>query len=168
MGTLDQHQDSVGTGFGFGEFAGVRYRGQVFTCGITGTLTTIGFNRNKGSHGVKVYIDTADGGNKPVNAVGSELYSFTIPNASIVNGYSTYTVPAPPSLTSGTKYCFYLAPWNTGTDAYVDDYQDCNGVNTGTVEITNNNGTWSNEDLTFNYATYMTAPASGTFIVLRG
>jgi hypothetical protein len=163
---LDQHQDSTGTNFGFGQFAAVRYRGQVFTCGISGTLTTIGFDRVKGSQGVKVYIDTVDGSNFPAHAVGSELYSFTISNANIVNGYSTYAVPTPPTLTSGTKYCMYLAPWNTGTDAYADDYQDLHGTNSttgGVTEITYNGG-WSTENLCFHYATYITATAYGPLL----
>lgn len=156
MGTLDQHQDNATVGFGFGEYAIVRYRGQVFTCGITGNLDTVGFNRNKGSKGIKVYFDTVDGSNLPAHAVGSELYSFVITNANVVNGYGEYTLPTPLPVTSGTKYCFYLAPWDT---AYVDDYADCNGINSisgGVAEITSTAGSWATEELTFNYKTYVT------------
>lgn len=156
---VDQQQNSTGANFGFGEFAVVRYRGQVFTCGASGKLTKIGFARNKGSQGVKVYIDTVDGSNLPAHAVGSELYSFTIANADVIDEYGEYAVPVPPTLVAGTKYCIYLAPWDTSGNAYADDYQDVRGiasVSGGVAEITNNNGTWSTESLTFQYKTYIT------------
>lgn len=151
---LDKHQDNIGTSFGSGQFAAVRYRGQVFTAGVSGNLTALGFDRVKGSKGVKVYLDTASA-NVPDNAVGSELYSFTIPNSALTNGYAVYDLPVPLALTSGTKYCFYIAPWNTTTDLYADEYEDSHGVTGGSLEITNNNGVWSNENLTYHYATYM-------------
>ncbi|MDE1867960.1 MAG: hypothetical protein KGI08_09670, partial [Thaumarchaeota archaeon] len=97
VGLLDQHQDSEGTNFGFGQFAVVRYRGQCFTPAIAGQLGTLGFSRTKGTSDIKVYIDTASA-NVPDHAVGSELYSWIIPNASIVNGYSTYDLPVPLTL----------------------------------------------------------------------
>ncbi len=152
VGTLDQHQDSEGTGFGFGQAAGVKYRGQVWTCGISGSLGTVGFSRDLPSVDIKVYIDTASA-NVPDHAVGSELYSFTIPNASCANGYGTYDLPVPlAGLVAGTKYCFYLAPFSGGV--YTDDYHDCHGVAAGTVELTAD-PTFRNENLTFHYATYM-------------
>jgi hypothetical protein len=154
-GILDQHQDSEGTNFGFGQFSVVRYRGQCFTPALAGSLATLGFSRNKGSNDVKVYIDTTSG-NVPAHVAGSELYSWIIPNASIVNGYGTYDLPVPLLLTVGVQYCFYLAPFSGGV--YSDDYQDCHGVNSGSKEMTNNNGSWSNENLTFHYATYMLNP----------
>lgn len=157
VGTLDQHQDSTGANFGFGEFAIVRYRGQCFTPSVSGTLGTIGFNRTKGSWDIKVYIDSTSG-NLPAHAVGSELYSFTISNANVVDQYGEYDLPVPLSLAAGTQYCFYLASWDIGSNAYHDDYADCHGVASGTREITNNAGSWSNENLTFNYATYMVIP----------
>lgn len=150
---LLQRQDSTGTNFGFGQFTGVRYRGQVLPVfGRDGTITKIGFDRAKGSMGVKVYFDTVTS-NAPTNAVGSELYSFTIPNASLVNGYGEYSLPAALNITKGVQYCFYIAPWNTSTDLYQDDYQDVHGIGSGT-ELTNNNGTWSTENLCWSYRIY--------------
>ena len=156
---VDQQQNSTGASFGFGENAIVRYRGQVFTNGVAGKLTKIGFSRNVGSYGIKVYIDTVDGSNLPAHAVGSELYSFTIPNASLVSGYGEYALPVGLTLTAGTKYVMYLAPWDTVGNAYHDDYQDAQGIASisgGVTEVTNNNGTWSTENLTFRYKTYIT------------
>lgn len=152
VGTLDQHQDSTGSSFGFGQFASGRYRGQCFTPAIAGKLGTIGFDRIKGTTDIKVYIDSTTS-HVPTHAVGSELYSFTITNANLVTNYSTYDLPTPLTLNVGTEYCFYLAPFVSG--AYSDDYQDVHGVSSGTLEMTNNNGVWSNENLTFHYATYM-------------
>ena len=110
--TLDNEQNSTGANFGFGEFSGARYRGQVFTCNTTGDLSKIGFARNKGSTGLKVYFDTVDGSNLPTHSVGSELYSFTIPYADVIDEYGEYELPVPFAVTAGTKYCFYLAPWD--------------------------------------------------------
>jgi len=161
VGTLDQHQDSTGASFGFGQSGAgqVKYRGQCFTPALAGSLSTIGFDRNVATHDVKVYIDTTSS-NKPAHLPGSELYSWIIPHASVVGGYSTYDLPVPQALTVGIQYCFYLAPFNGGV--YSDDYQDAHGVSSGTVEMTNvvNAGTladWSNENLTWHYATYMLA-----------
>lgn len=153
---IDEHQDSEGTNFGFGQNAVIRYRGQIFTPNLTADLVSIGFSRNKGSQGIKVYIDTVTS-NAPTHAVGSELYSFTITNANVVTGYNVYTLPVPLKLTSGVAYCFYLAPWNTSGDVYADDYQDCHGVASAVtgLELTNNNGSWSTENLNMHMATYM-------------
>jgi hypothetical protein len=145
-------QDSTGSNFGFGEFSGVRYRGMILPVfGNDNAITKIGFSRNKGSQGVKVYFDTVVS-NAPEHAVGSELYSFTIPNASLVNGYGEYTLPVPLPVTAGVVYCFYLAPWNTSSNVYQDDYQDVQGISSGT-EITYNGG-WSTENLSFRYRIY--------------
>ncbi len=168
-GTLDQFQNITTSGFGFGEFAVVRYRGQVFTAGLTGSIGTIGFSRDKGSIGIKVYFDTVDGSNFPAHALGSELYSFTITNANIVNGYGEYVLPVPlAGIVAATKYCVYFAPWNTGTDLYQDDYRDAHGNNAtagGVTEITNVNGVWSTENLCFNYKTYvMQTPFNIVFV----
>lgn len=150
-GILDQHQDSSGTGFGHGEFAVNRYRGQVFTPALPGTIVSLGFDRSKGAKDTKVYLDTASA-NVPDHAVGSELYSWIIPNASLVDSYGVYDLPTPLALTVGTKYCFYLAPFSGGS--YSDEYMDNHGVASGSVEMTYNGG-WFNENLTFHYATYM-------------
>lgn len=154
QGTLDQHQDNNGTGFGFGQTAGVRYRGQCFTPTIAGQLGAIAFDRDQPSVDVKVYIDTTTS-HLPTHAVGSELYSWIIPNAQIPGGYKVFQLPTPLTLTVGTEYCFYLAPFSGGV--YTDDYHDCHGINTtpGGQEITNNNGSWANETLTFHFATFM-------------
>lgn len=162
-GVLDQHSDTTGVGFGFGEFAGVRYRGQCFTPAIGGKLVSLGFHRATNSKGVKVYIDTTSG-NVPGHAVGSELYSWEIALGALTNGYAVYDLPVGVDLTPGVQYCFYIAPWDTSAHTYADDYADFQGTNSGTKEITNNNGVFSNENLTVHFATYMLAPA---FIVLR-
>jgi hypothetical protein len=170
MATLDQHQDSIGAGFGFGEAAGTKYRGQVFDCGISGNLVTLGFDRDKGSKGIKVYFDTVDGSNLPVHNEAGALYAFTIPNASVINGYGEYALPVPLALTSSTRYCFYLAPWDTGLDAYADDYADCHGINSisgGVTEITKD-PSWRTEGLTFHYATYMETATASKKLALLG
>lgn len=161
QGVLDQHQDSEGTNFGFGEFAGARYRGQNFTPAKPGKLGTIGFSRVKGSKGIRVYIDITDASHLPVNTPAGALYSFDISNANVFDNYHTYDLPVPLALSVGTEYCFYLAPWDVGgTNAYADDYADCRGINTtpGGKEITNTAGVWSTETLTFHFATYMIPP----------
>ncbi len=173
VGTLDQHQDTATTGFGHGETAGARYRGQVWTSGLTGSLGSVGFNRAIPSAGIrlKVYIDTVDGSNFPAHAVGSELYSWIIANASIPGGYTVFDLPTPlAGLVSGTKYCFYTAPWHATLDQYADDYKDNQGLNSvsgGVTEITNTNGTWSTENLTFNYAVYVSSGNSNFFTFFR-
>lgn len=156
--TLDQHQDSTGSSFGFGEIASMVSRGQVFTCGINGSLAVLGFDRTKGSKDVKVYIDTASA-NVPDHTRGNELYSWIIPNADVIDQYGEYAIPIPPTLVSGTKYCFYLEPYSGGS--YSDDYADCHGVASGSVEISDNGPeTWFNENLTFKYATYIVETAA--------
>lgn len=153
---LTNAQDSEGSSFGFGEFANVRYRGQRFTPLISGEITTVGFSRNKGSQGIKVYFDTVTS-NAPTNSPGSELYSFTITNANVIDEYGEYALPTPLAVTGGTEYCFYIAPWDTSGNVYADDYQDVRGVSvTGGGEITNTTGTWSMENLTFHYRIYVT------------
>lgn len=157
IGTLDQHQD-VGSisSFGFGQFAAVRYRGQNFTPAISGTLGAIGFKRDAPTVDIKVYIDTTTS-HLPTNAVGAELYSWTIPVGQINTrgDFQVFPLPTPLSITSGTEYCFYLAPFSGGI--YTDDYHDLKGINTtpGGLEITNTNGVWTTEVLTLYFATYM-------------
>jgi Na+-transporting NADH:ubiquinone oxidoreductase subunit NqrE len=121
---VDQSQLLNGTGAGFGENAHVRYRGQGFTPTLN-NLSAIEFQRAKGSKGIKIYIDTADANSFPTHAVGSELYSFTVTNASITGSFQKFTLPTLlTGLTIGAQYVFYIAPWDTGTDLYADDYQD--------------------------------------------
>jgi hypothetical protein len=94
------------------------------------------------------------------------LYTFDISNANVINGYGEYILPSPPTLTAGTEYCFYLEPWDVGgSNTYHDDYQNCNGVNSGSGsrEITDN-GSWFTENLDFNYATYMTVTTAGPLL----
>lgn len=157
VGTLDQHQDSGVAAFGFGQFAGARYRGQVWTAGLSGSLGSIGFNRDTPSNDIKVYIDTVDGSNNPAHAIGSELYSWVIPVASITGGYQVFDLPVPlAGIVNGTKYCFYLAPFSGGV--YADDYHDCHGIAAttgGVTEITNSAGSWASENLCFHYAVYV-------------
>ena len=122
--TLDQSQPLGNTYAGFGEYSGTRYRGMGFK--TTGTsLTAISFELySTGTYGMKVYIDTADADSIPEHAVGSELYSWEIPNAQLSAPLKKYSLPTPLSVTPATQYCFYLAPWNTTTHAYADDYRD--------------------------------------------
>lgn len=155
---LDQHQDTTGTFFGFGEAAGTDGRGQKFTCGITGQLTRLGFNRAKGSQGLKICIDTLVGG-VPEHNVANALFSMELTNAQITSGYATYAITGGPILTSGIQYCFYMYTWNTTTHVFTDDYQDCNGANpgSGSRELTSTTyDSWFTENLDWNYATYMT------------
>lgn len=154
----DNEQNSINTNFGFGEWADKRYRGQVFTCNTTGEITKIGFARNKGSKGLKIYIDTVDGSNLPEHSIGSELYSFVVPHADVIDEYGEYDLPVPLAVTATTKYCFYIAPWDAYIDAYADDYNDARGIGSvsgGITSIANDNGTWSTESLTFQYKVYV-------------
>lgn len=150
QGLLDQHQDSEGANFGFGEFNIVRYRGGLFTPAIAGFLTSIGFSRDVGLNDVKVYIDSTVS-NLPEHEVGSELYSWIIPVAQL-STYGAYDLPTPLKLQIGKQYCFYLAPFSGGV--YSDDYRDCHGIASGNAQITYNAG-WFTENLTFHFATYM-------------
>jgi len=158
-GILDQHQDNEGANFGFGQASGVKYRGQCFTPALAGSLVTIGWSRNLGSTDIKCYLDSSSSGTAPDHAVGSELYSFIIPNASLVNGFGTYNLPTPLPLTVGQQYCFYLATFIGGV--YTDDYQDCHGINTpggvGGGQITNNGSWFAENNIEFHFATYMQA-----------
>ncbi len=149
-GVLDQHQDSEGANFGFGQAAGVKYRGGLFTPAISGFLTSLGFSRDVGTTDIKVYIDSTVSG-LPEHAVGSELYSFTITNVQLTT-YGVYDLPTPLKLQAGKQYCFYLAPFSGGV--YSDDYRDAHGVAGGFAEITYA-GSWFSENLTYHYATYM-------------
>ena len=166
VGVLDQHQDSEGSNFGFGQNSGVPSRGQVFTAGISGAIGTVGFSRNKGANDIRVSFDTASA-NLPDHAYGSQPYSFIIPIASIIDGYGTYDLPVPFPVTAGQKYCFYLEPFWLGV--YADDYQDCHGVGGGGVELTQNSshGSFYNENLTFHYATYVTQVQSNVGSMLK-
>jgi len=121
---LDQSQPLANTYAGFGEWAGVRYRGMGFK--TTGSiLTAISFSMySTGTQGMKVYIDTADIDSAPEHTVGSELYSWTIPNSQLSTALTKYSLPTPLAITPTTQYCFYLAPWNTTTNVYADDYRD--------------------------------------------
>jgi hypothetical protein len=157
MVSLDQSQYINNAAFGFGEFAIVRYRGQGFIPTLP-VLTGISFNRDLPSIGIKVYIDTADANSIPTHAVGSELYSFVIPQSQVINAFQRFNLPEPLIVTPGNQYCFYLAPWNTGSNAYADDYRDCHGSSSQQYangkEITNTNGSWSNENLSFMFEIY--------------
>lgn len=124
MMRLDQSQYQRGSAAGFGQTAAIRYRGMGFIPSLP-VLRAITFLRNKGSQGIKIYIDTADSNSIPTNAPGSELYSFTVTNAQIVSGaFQRFVLPKPLAVTPGNQYAFYIAPWNTSTDAYADDYAD--------------------------------------------
>lgn len=119
-GTFLDQSEGI-TYVGFGEWAGVRYRGQGFK--TTGqTITKLGFDYDYSTYGLKAYIDTADANSIPDHAVGSELYSWEITVEELAT-WGPFTLPVPFPTTSGTQYVFYLAPWNTTTHAYVDNYR---------------------------------------------
>jgi hypothetical protein len=121
---VDQSQTLHNVGAGFGEFSHVRYRGQGFKPTLN-NLSAIEFQRGLGSKGIKIYVDEADSNSFPVHAVGSELYSFTVPNGSITGSFQKFTLPVLlTGLTPGAQYVFYIAPWDTVGNAYADDYQD--------------------------------------------
>lgn len=154
----DQRQLDSGNSAGFGQFSSVRYRGMGFIPALP-VLTAISFNlTSKGSLGMKVFIYAGTTDSIPT---GSELYSFTITNANLSTGLTKYTLPTPLSLTVGNQYCFYLAPWNTETDSYSDDYRDLQWKNSDEYSagkpIVNNNGTWAVSDsgnLDMHFETY--------------
>jgi len=148
---LDQQQDLGNTSAGFGQWSSVRYRGQGFqTDGEN--LTAISFQLTSvGTYGIKVYIDSADGDSIPDHNPGSELYSWTIENGDIgVDALTKYNLPTPLQVTPSSQYCFYLAPWNTSTNTYTDDYRDLvwqnQDVYSGGVAVVNTNGVWTVSD----------------------
>lgn len=149
MEIVDQSQLQNGNQAGFGEFSGVRYRGMGFIPSLA-SLTAIEFDRNKGSKGIKIYIDEADSDSKPIHAVGSEIYSFTVANADITGAFQKFTLPVEQTLTIGNQYCFYIAPWDTVANAYADDYQDMNHKNADVYAsgkpIKYESGVWSVSD----------------------
>lgn len=126
---LDQEHTGGTNNAGFGEWAGVRYRGMGFKPSLA-SMTALSFQINSvGSRGMKVYIDTADADSLPSHAVGSEVYSFVITNANLSATLNKYTLPAELVVTPEAQYCYYLAPWNTTTDVYADDYRDAKWKN---------------------------------------
>lgn len=138
-------------GAGFGQWANVRYRGQVFTAtqsSISALLFYCQFDGG-GSHiGFKVTIANV---NQTTNLPMTDIYSFTIAyNQYTQNKYNRFTLPAAVTgLSVGTKYCIYFAPWNTSTNAYADYYRDLKWSNSDAdyagKAIRNDNGTWSVE-----------------------
>ena len=156
---IDQQNTGGSSNAGFGEFSGTRYRGQGFTPSLA-SFTALAFQLSgTGSKDVKVYIDTADSNSIPTNSVGSEVYSWTIANASLSASLAKYTAPAEQALTAGSQYCYYLAPFSSGS--YSDDYRDAVWTNSnsysGGKPIVNSAGTWSVSDsgnLDANFRTY--------------
>lgn len=125
MPTQDINQPTGGGNIGHGEFSGVRYRGQGFIPSADGNLYSLGWQMNDlGSKGMKVYIDTADANSLPNNGIGGELYSWEIVNADLSSSFKEYVLPVPLALTGGVRYIFYLAPWDTSSHAYSDDYRN--------------------------------------------
>lgn len=121
---VDQSQLLSTIGVGFGEFNGVRYRGMGFIPSLA-SLTAIEWHvTSTPSNRRKVYIDTADSNSIPDHAVGSELYSYIIPNADLSASMKKYPLPVEQTLTIGAQYCFYIAPWDSSSDAYANDYRD--------------------------------------------
>ncbi len=121
---LDQYNDTGGTAIGFGQAAGTVYRAQGFIP-TKNSLTKIGFKPNSvGTKGLKVIIDVAGSNSFPTGTLGTGLYSFTITNATLSTSFKEYSLPVALTVTTGSQYCFYLAPWDTGTNLYSDDYRD--------------------------------------------
>lgn len=121
---LDQENTSGALGIGFGENAGVKYRSQSFIPTLN-LLEQIAVHPNStGSKGLKFYIDNADSNGFPTGTLGVGLYSFVVPNASLVAALTAYSLPVPLSVTPGNSYCYYMAPWDTAGDVYSDDYRD--------------------------------------------
>lgn len=136
------------TNAGFGEWANARYRGQGFkTSGET--ITQIEFYYSQQTYGVKVYIDTADANSIPEHAIGGELYSWEITEAELAGG-AVYTLPVPLATTAAQQYVVYLAPWNTSTHAYVDNYRDMVFRNANVYAdgyaVVNTGGSWTVSD----------------------
>ena len=123
---VDQFQTtSDGTSAGAGQFASARYRGQVFTptqSRVDAVMFYCQFDGG-GTIGFKIYFYNVD---QNTNLPTTEIYSFTVAaSAYTQNKYNRFTLPVPiTDLNPGQKYCFYIAPWNTGTDAYSDYYRD--------------------------------------------
>jgi len=72
-----------------------------------------------------------------------------------------YYLSDPLSVIVGNQYCLYLAPWNTTTDSYADDYRDLHWKNANVYgdgnAIVNSGGTWAISDsgnLDMNFETY--------------
>ena len=120
---VDQQQLLTGASAGFGDDTGVKYRGIGFTPALA-SLTAIEFARIKGSHGIKIFLDTANASSIPDHNEAGAIYAWTVPNASITGVTQKFTLPVEQTLTIGAQYVFYISPWNTGTDAYVNDYTD--------------------------------------------
>lgn len=141
---VDQ-QNLVGANhIGLGEFANIRYRGQVFTP-TQNTFNALAFQLVAlGVSDLAVFLTDVDQGtNLPI---GSILASWVIPNSLLSTNLTTYLLtPAYTSLTPGHKYAFYLAPFVNGV--YSDDYRDMimsvSGPYAGGPEIANTNGVWS-------------------------
>jgi len=142
--TVDQ-QNLVGSNhIGLGEFANIRYRGQVFTP-TQNEFSALAFQMvSLGTADIQVFLTDVDQAtNLPT---GSVLASWTIPNASLSTNLTTYLLtPAYTKLNVGHKYAFYLAPYIN--NAYSDDYRDMvmsvSGPYAGGPEIANTNGAWS-------------------------
>jgi hypothetical protein len=158
----DQSQTLNNTDAGFGTFTTDRYRGQGFIPSQA-NLAAIGFNLTDlgEGQGMKVYLDTADVNSIPTHAVGSELYSFTINISNLHTGYHIYQLPVAQTLNTGSQYCLYFAPWDTGNNSYSDDYRNFRWQNEDIYAsgkaIINTDGTWIYSDfgnLDMQFATY--------------
>ena len=123
---IDQANNTGGLGIGFGQLAGVRYRGQAFVP-TQATLNSVAiWYRSLGTTDTTVTLTAIDAGNLPT---GVALYTWTIPNSQLQVGLTTYPLPTPyTGLTPGSKYGVYLAPTVGGT--YTDDYHDLEMSNT--------------------------------------
>lgn len=153
---VDQQQMiNDGSAAGAGQFASARYRGQVFTptqARVDAVMFYCQFDGG-GTIGFKIYFYNVDQG---TNLPTTEIYSFTVAaSAYTQNKYNRFTLPVPiTGLTPGTKYCFYVAPWDIANDQYPagDYYRDLKwsataGDYTGGPGLLNNNGSWSTQTL---------------------
>ena len=148
VNTVDQSNLVGGNGAGFGTFAAVRARGQVFVPTIS-TFSTLAFQQNGlGTTDLLVTLTNVD--QTSLLPIGSPLATWVIPFASLTTTLTTYTLtPAYTNMVPGTAYAFYLQPQLNGV--YTDSYRDLNmsvaNPYTSGVEITNTNGTWAQETI---------------------
>lgn len=155
--TLDQSNTSGSINIGFGQSAVLRYSCQGFKPTLT-SVTAISFYMNNtiASQGRLVWIDNADANSFPTGTLAVGLGSTELTNAQILAGngaLTKYTLTSPITVTPGNQYVYCMAPWNTSTHAYADDYSDylssvSNPYANGKMSAYDCSGacTWTNND----------------------
>lgn len=126
---LDKTNTSGTTDIGFGDVGSGRdYLGQGFITDVN-TITAISFylvsKSGNSDYGYRVWIDEVNSSSEPLNGIGGIGGDTQITNANLTTGALTkYTLSSTVTVTSGTRYGIFLAPWNTNTNAHSGDYQD--------------------------------------------